>query len=162
MIHLGISRCAQHWLSVILIVCQTSNVNAQALLRSHAEGVSPENVGRIEVQLRDQTSGACWTNLREAREYAEERLASAGFEIVEDDNDYQFRIIVFAFRVDRLLGRDTCEGLIQLSLGTGLAFDGMFGAFLVAQHIQAISATSGWPDLNEPVLLALDQMIDEL
>ena len=37
-----------------------------------------KNVASIAVELVDNANGACWTNLKEAREYAEEKLRMRG------------------------------------------------------------------------------------
>lgn len=43
---------------------------------------NPASVGPIGVSLSDDATGACWTNLKEAREYAEEKLRIKGFNVI--------------------------------------------------------------------------------
>ena len=123
------------------------------------EGVDPDSVGAIEVQLRDHTSEACWVNLREAREYAEERLAIAGYDVVQDNHDYQFRVVVHGDREPAFFGRGNCWGAIRIVLGIGLLNDGLVGTFLVADYTLTVQ---GAEDLNDQVITAIDRLIDLL
>ncbi len=74
----------------------------------------------IEIVLTDGASGACWTNLREVREYAEEKLYSRGAKIVKDinlsgNNFYYLNILVSGERISMGSSR-TCVGVTSLQL----------------------------------------------
>lgn len=62
------------------------NLFAAIFLMFTASGVAAEwptldylkDIKHIEVVLDDNAVGACWTNLRESREYAEEKIRMSG------------------------------------------------------------------------------------
>ena len=61
----------------------------------------------INVELGDGATGACWTNLKEVREYAEEKLRTVGLKVsdveymVAEKNTYWFVISVNANRLNK-------------------------------------------------------------
>lgn len=62
-----------------------SAANAQdANLSPNDLGLSPDKVRFIQVRLADDATGACWTNLQEVREYAEERLRIRNYQVVDN------------------------------------------------------------------------------
>lgn len=64
-------------------------------------------VANVKVELIDGATGACWTNLKEVREYAEEKLRMKGAKVVSDRtysayaplNTYTLEIGVFGQRL---------------------------------------------------------------
>ena len=80
-----------------------------------------KNIGSVFVHLADNAGMGCWTNLKESREYAEEKLRIQGIE-VDDSNTYpsvlnkhyHFTISVSA---GRLTDRSSpCTGDIRVAL----------------------------------------------
>ena len=59
----------------------------------------------VNVSINDNATGACWTNLKEVREYAEEKLRTFGVKVsdigykVADTNIYWLNITVSASRL---------------------------------------------------------------
>ena len=86
-----------------------------------------KNVASIAVELVDNANGACWTNLKEAREYAEEKLRMRGAKIDNDGvptaNNYRFQIRVKGNRIyENVAG--PCYGGVSLKLITFGYFNG--------------------------------------
>ena len=72
---------------------------------------------KVNVLLADSAKGACWTNLTESREYAEEKLRSAGATVVLPPSvpDYVLRLNVMSRRNKAL---PLCYGSIRVELLT--------------------------------------------
>jgi hypothetical protein len=86
-----------------------------------------KNLPVIEVVIIDEAKNACWTNLTESREYAEEKLRSVGATLYDNrekfyEDYYMLAITVLASRND--LG--PCVGMIDISLYTGTNISGRF------------------------------------
>ena len=81
------------------------------------------SVSSVEVRLFDGATGACWTNLKEVREYAEEKLRMKGVNVVPRDSSviadynksYALKIHVEAGRYFTD-GTGNCIGFLSLSL----------------------------------------------
>ena len=81
-----------------------------------------KNIKSIEVVLEDDAADdACWTNLTETREYAEEKIRMAGGTLyVESEyskrwkDDYDLHITVKSHR----LSNEKCFGFVQVDLRT--------------------------------------------
>lgn len=56
------------------------------------------HINSINVELDDQVSNGCWTNLKEVREYAEEKLRGMRLNVVDFDGEYTLRIFAFGQR----------------------------------------------------------------
>ena len=85
-----------------------------------------KNLGSISVVLKDEARDACWTNLTESREYAEEKVLMSGSKpsIVEDRSwgrDYLLIVKVGSHRSEAL---GLCFGNIEISLITGAEYNG--------------------------------------
>ena len=65
------------------------------------------------INLSDNAINACWTNLKESREYIEEKLRSKGATVVEkgDDTTYSLNLSVLGLRNGQL-----CSGYIQVDI----------------------------------------------
>ena len=72
---------------------------------------------KVNVLLADSAKGACWTNLTESREYAEEKLRSAGATVVLPPSvpDYILRLNVMSRRNEAF---KLCYGSIRVELLT--------------------------------------------
>ena len=75
------------------------------------------------VLLADSAKGACWTNLTESREYAEEKLRSAGATVVLPPSvpDYVLRLNVMSRRNKAF---KLCYGSIRVELLTPTMVNG--------------------------------------
>ena len=80
-----------------------------------------KDIKSIKVDLVDDAENACWTNLSETREYAEEKIRIAGGNVYVSTgfsrrwkDDYDLRITVRSHRA----GNDKCFGFIMVDLIT--------------------------------------------
>jgi hypothetical protein len=79
---------------------------------------------RVFVVLDDQAKDACWTNLTESREYAEEKLRSAGATVssyIADAGDYALVLKVRSYRNNALR---LCYGYLSVNLATSIMMNG--------------------------------------
>ena len=78
-------------------------------------------VAGVMVELNDQATRACWTNLKEVREYAEEKIRIKGAKVLNiewaNKKDYLLSIRVLADRFNKD-GSSFCVGLININLHT--------------------------------------------
>ena len=96
----------------------------------------------IRVFLDDNASGACWTNLRETREYAEEKVRMLGGKIddfvlpLAPERKYELNIFV---HLQRYFVDDTgpCYGNIRIALKTFAQIDTFFHSSEIA-HFTAV------------------------
>ena len=87
------------------------------------ENQTAESLKSLEVKvvLSDYATGACWTNLKEVREYAEEKLRGRGIKVSDTEymqaeyKTYWFNIIVSARRFYED-GSGPCLGRIGINL----------------------------------------------
>ena len=105
--------------------------NAQSRVIVWDEGFSVKNATAFEVELLDDAKSACWTNLRETREYAEEKLKMLGAKIEEIDlpfaSDKQYRLEVHV-NLLRMFANNTgpCYGSINVSIITFALINGLY------------------------------------
>jgi hypothetical protein len=87
----------------------------QPITKEHLESLE------VNVSIADNATGACWTNLKEVREYAEEKFRTLGVKVSEtelmsaDANIYWFTISVSASRVYQD-GNGPCFGNYHIRL----------------------------------------------
>tara|TARA_R110000787_G_scaffold7939_2_gene26754 strand:- start:7 stop:450 length:444 start_codon:yes stop_codon:yes gene_type:complete len=106
-------------LTVAVLLTTSSAANAW-----YSTGANPTSIGTINVVLEDGAKDACWTNLREVREYAEEKLKIKGYNAVAEKGDgYTFEISVDAFRSDA----GTCIGHYATTIWASNYRNGIFG-----------------------------------
>ena len=117
----------------------------------------------VSVKLSDYASDGCWTNLRETREYAEEKLRAKGANMVPqfgvDDNHYQFDVSVDAFRT-----KTGCVANIDLSLYTMASVKNLKGELI--GHFAVVAGVnnlfSGFDKMNNEVLNLVKEFINDL
>ena len=103
-------------ITVAVLFTTTNAVNAWFLS-------DPNSIGSITVALDDDAQNACWTNLREAREYAEEKLNIERYDVLAEDGEYTFNIHVFAMRSRGGM----CFGNVQVTIRVSSYRNGVFG-----------------------------------
>ena len=86
-------------------------------------GTSPEVIETIAIVISDDATGGCWTNLGEAKTYAEDQLRLKGYELTQEHivifgswgaSSWDFNILVHSERLDN--GR--CYGSAKIELKT--------------------------------------------
>ncbi len=80
--------------------------------------MTTDNVPGVEVVVHDDAVGGCWTNIGEAKTYAEDKLRELGYSIfVEDENAEDGKQMDFYITVNS--GRSalgTCYGAVTIEL----------------------------------------------
>ena len=86
-----------------------------------------KQIKQIEVILDDGAIDACWTNLKESREYTEEKIRMAGGNLYETGERYwpDYYVLLLAVRSKRYLD-GTCFGTIVADLKTGTNINGAY------------------------------------
>ena len=133
----------------ILALFFSCDANAQF----YSSDANPSTVESISVRIIDEATDGCWTNLREVREYAEEKLRIAGYKVVSQEGEYRFVINVHAFRLKR---RTECVGAIRIGIESSSISKGVFG-FHEIGSFQLVSVKS--PNLNNDALDLINLMI---
>jgi hypothetical protein len=108
-------------LAVMVAVLFTTSTAANA--QGYSPDANPTSIDSISISLTDAASDACWTNLREVREYAEEKLKIKGYNVVADEGEYTFTIAVNAFRDNQ----GYCVGSHSISIFKYAVVDGING-----------------------------------
>ena len=94
------------------------------------EKFSRNLVNDVWVLTQDEVSGGCWTNLKQSREYAEEKLRSKGYNVTaQRGSEYIFLISAVGFRDST----GWCVASITISLET----------LALVDDVMAVSATIG-------------------
>ena len=117
----------------------------------------------VAVVILDDAKDGCWTNLRETREYAEEKLRSKGAKVVSEQrylpNHYAFTISVLGYRTT--IG---CVADMEVELITGATIENSNGDNIVHLGFAAREGRiiNGYDKANNEVLNLVKRFIDEL
>lgn len=136
--------------ALLLMILTFGNASAQYV----GKDVAPEAVGPIEVTITDGAKGGCWTNLREVREYTEEKLRIKEYTVVDSKSNYYFEISVTAFR-----NSGNCIGHIDIKVYTGNYRDNVFGFHTIVSGGN-VSITPR--NLNNDTLDLVHEIIDKM
>lgn len=119
----------------------------------------------VNVSIQDDATGACWTNLKEVREYAEEKLRTLGVQVSETNymvaevNIYWFIIKVTARRLYKD-GSGPCHGNYSISLdGWATINDVTHLALLGEREVKPFIPTT--ENFNRPILLGLEKAFSD-
>lgn len=107
----------------LVLSLMVGNANAQY----YSSDANPSSVGTVSVVLSDSIGGACWTNLRDVREYAEEKLRQKRYTVAPDGGNYAFTVKVFG-------GRDKqgwCTYAITIDIESAQVVNGVFGHHVI-------------------------------
>ena len=120
-------------------------------------------INSVYVSLSDESLHACWTNLKEAREYAEEKLRIKGIKTIKTlgtlnvvHKDYHLTITVNAHRLYED-GTGPCTGHLKVELYGWVTIGGLGHA---AQLGIASFRQNEDHNLNEFIMLALSKTFD--
>jgi hypothetical protein len=141
------------FLAITAAVLFTTTNAANAAFYSPSANSS--SVGSITVKLYDNADNACWTNLREAREYAEEKLDIEGYNVLAEGGEYNFSIAVNSERDNRGM----CWGYVNLTIWAVSRRNGVGG---VHQIGLSISAFLNPDNFNTAVIEIISEMIAEM
>ena len=147
--------------STILATALFSGFSGISTAQMLDQTISPKEIGPVSVAMNDNASGACWTNLREVREYAEEKLRTRGYELSGDDKDlvnYTLLINVDGFRSK---AEPFCVGSIMVILAKGVEQDEIFGLHMInMENSVATSSLNG--NLNQRVIEVVQAAVDSM
>ena len=152
---MNLRNLKRSWLLPVALILFLFGNNANAW---YSSGADPTSVGPIEVELEDGAKDACWTNLKETREYAEEKLRGRGIKVTDtkDAAGYKFSIAVNSFRLDN---RDECIYNILLQIYKNSTVAGLFG-------VHEIGSGGGFgihpKNANNAVISNVQEFIDEM
>ena len=140
---------------VIAISLVTTSANAWI-----SDDFLPRNVGSVAVEIMDSTEDGCWTNLRDAKAYAEDKLDLAGFKIrsskaKREYNGYTLDIVV----VSQEQGSRGCYGLIEMQLHVPNIREDVFGYLVVCSKT---SIFAGYDNANKNVINNIGEFFREL
>ncbi|WP_288939235.1 hypothetical protein [uncultured Roseovarius sp.] len=148
-------------LTVAMLTAATS-LSAQDKPNPKDLGLAPDAIRSIHVRIADSASGACWTNLKEVRDYAEEKLRAKNYNLIDKVQspkvpDFTFWIGVVAQR-DSM---DTCDGAINVSVQTLARVDRFFGRFVLTPEVSKTVSGAG-RNFNRRVIEAVQEMTDHM
>ena len=109
-----------------------------------------KSIKQIEVILEDNATNACWTNLKESREYAEEKLRGLGATLYDNEEKYFGHYYVLTIHVQsKRLDIGLCFGAVSISLKTGTEINDVFH-FAVQKSV--MSSFTGTQNANTIVI----------
>ena len=122
--------------------------------------VSPSQIKSVKVRLVDDTEDACWTNLSESRDYAEEKLRMAGYTVAPPTEEAGWALVVWVngFRENF----ESCIGSIEVTLAQ--AFHPAGGGIMViqaAEHSKVVISNAG-ENLNEFAIETIQEMVNDM
>jgi hypothetical protein len=143
---------------------------ASFLMTSNVQAVhkSLSGVKTVKIELQDQAKGACWTNLKEVREYAEEKFRIEGIKVVEDYPKSNGKVVFekgmywLTIRVasSRIYSDASgpCSGFISLSLNTVTWIDDVYH---VGDLHRSTSGGRNKTNLNNYTIQAVQRLFDD-
>lgn len=139
------------------LVCFGNGVKAEMLDPT----VGPNEIGAVSVAMNDSAVDACWTNLKEVREYTEEKLRIQGYELSGDDRalvDYTLVIDVTGYRSK---AAPVCVGSIIVMLVKGSVNEDIFGLHVInMENVVTTSPRNG--NLNDRVIEIVQKTVDSM
>ena len=100
----------------------------------------------VRLHLKDQVKDGCWTNLKEVREYAEEKIKMSGMTL-NADGTHQYTFAIVAVGARSVIG--TCQGNITVGLYTSTP---LWNDVVGLVTIKELVMTIGKQSFNSPVV----------
>ena len=111
---------------------------------------------KVSVFIGDDAKDACWTNLTESREYAEEKLRSAGATVVPHASKTNYVLLVRVKSVRDKAFR-SCFGSIGVELATSTMINGRLHE---ATAIESGTIFMGLQNANSRVIESIQSFFD--
>jgi hypothetical protein len=153
---MNLQECSMRHLSILSLITALaiSLAPSESLSQPYySSEANPSSIGTISVSIIDEANGACWTNLREVREYAEEKISSKGYNLVKEKGEYYFDINLNSFRVNNGM----CVGSYKIQIASPTRKNGVFGF----HEIGAASGVATMPDNFNRKMIELVQYMTE-
>lgn len=139
-------------LSAIAALMIGSIPNSASAFVSH--NLNPDTFGSAQISLGDGATGGCWTNLGEAKTYAEDNLRGLGYTVASVAQG------VFLVSVNsQRMSNGKCYGDIGIQMWRSEIVNGLFGLLEVASSSQIFV---GYDNANILVLDQIKSLIDEM
>ncbi len=120
--------------------------------------VSPENFETVAVSVVDGAIDGCWTNIGEARTYAEDKLSELGYEVRDDDEKVNVRM---RLSINSQRNGDECLGSISVELiAPAFLLAGAHEALAVVGHSGGIFGN--YDNANLLMLEYVRELIEEM
>lgn len=127
---------------------------------------SSQDIRAVEVILRDDAKGACWTNLKEVREYAEEKFRANRIPLLTDTNirlsvnqEYNYVVQVFGNRTFED-GSGPCSGFISITLFNYVPINNRVHVAVAGQLVNGYLGVGS--NLNREVIKAVQYTFESL
>ena len=145
---------------IFIAIIMTFTTQASADFFTYAD---IKNLKHIEVILDDKAKNACWTNLTESRQYAEEKLRGAGATLFSPDTDEKYMGEYHAFIIQvqskRSKSMPLCFGSVTVRIGTPVSVNGKnYDAMAQGYH----SIFMGKQNINNGVIESIQTFLEEL
>jgi hypothetical protein len=122
-----------------------------------------QDLGIMRILVEDSSSSGCWTNIREAINYAEIKLELAGARLVPSSNYWPAYYEATAFVISVTATRNsagTCGGLVKISTGAFYNGTDTKASGLIYYSSVATAATDG-ENFNQLVLGTIQDALNE-
>ena len=121
----------------------------------------PANISKIHIEIVDQATEGCWTNIGEVKRYAEDKLRLAGFNVPEGNfegyDDIKHYVFVISITAQRNGG--LCFGAIDLNIQRATSLNSTIGMFSLGA---GSSIFSGMQNVNQGALEIIGNYMKEV
>ena len=135
------------------------------IFANQATAITLSEMESVRVIFEDGAKNGCWTNLRESREYVEEKLRQKGAKITDRDTlinarlkTYMFYLNVNAKRIYKD-GTGPCYGNVKAKVETITTVNGDDGFFILKDEGSIILRTDNF---NRDILDIISDLVREL
>ena len=138
-------------IALVLILIAPNWVVAQKM----DEKAKLSDISPLYIELVDNATNGCWTNLMEAKSYAAGQIDIAGGKVVETAQEASsvFTINVHAGRMNEV----QCLGSVQVSIYRPYRYDGVITLALYSQHLR----TAVQPNFNNFALDVIKEAVQK-
>ena len=110
---------------------------------------TPSNVDSVAVSINDGADDGCWTNLVEAKRYAEDKLELTGFKVRSKVDSWTLKAYLMSISVNSTRGINGCFGSVSFQIYQPIYSKGMYGHLEVGK---GGSVFTGQKNANQLVL----------
>jgi len=148
-------------IALALLMTIGSQVGAREFFHGPISRADLRAIKAVRVALVDDATGACWTNLRDVRTYAEEKLLSKGIKVTDniaytsaEDKVYELMINVNAARL-YANGSGPCVGSTRVEMTAWVYVNGQLHRTTLGEYRSNSFGVKG--TFNQDALLALNK-----
>ncbi len=120
--------------------------------------VSPEKFESVTIVISDQAVDGCWTNIGEAKTYAEDKLSELGFKVLPEDEMVSIRVLLTVASARTPVG---CYGSVSIeTTAPAMLWETKEPAMALVGSVGGIFA--GQDKANLIVLRYIEDLVDEM